>query len=106
MYMNKIILGAICGLSFAVITVVIIMFTRYEDRRKKIEAISAAFLLRFLIGFLIPNVELGIHSAVTGFLLGLGFNLPFAIINRAYVPIIGSGIAGGVMIGFIAHAVL
>ena len=104
--MNKIILGTICGLVFAAITVVIIIFTKYEDRRKKIEAMSAAFLLRFLIGFLIPNVEFGIHPAVTGFLLGLGFNLPFAIINRSYVPIIGSGIAGGVTIGLIANAVL
>ncbi|MFA5809421.1 MAG: hypothetical protein WC935_03655 [Thermoleophilia bacterium] len=57
-------------------------------------------------GFLIPNVSLDIHEAITGALLGLGLSVPTAIITRAYLPIIGIGVVGGVIIGFITHAVV
>ena len=67
---------------------------------------SAAFIERFMIGFLIPNVDLGIHPVLTGLLLGAGLSLPSAIITRAYAPIIGIGIVGSVIIGFIVKAVL
>jgi len=67
---------------------------------------TAAFIERFMIGFLIPNVELGIHPALTGLLLGFALSLPSAIITRAYAPIIGIGIVGSVIIGFIIKAVL
>jgi hypothetical protein len=78
---------------------------KYENSRKRIEAMGAAFLERFMIGFLIPNVELGMHPALTGLLLGTGLSLPSAIITRAYAPIIGVGMAGSVIIGFIVKAV-
>jgi hypothetical protein len=103
--MNRIILGAICGLVFGVVDVLVMIPLKYEDNRKRIEAMGAAFLERFMIGFLIPNVELGIHPALTGLLLGTGLSLPSAIITRAYAPIIGVGTAGGVIIGFIVKAV-
>jgi len=104
--MNKILLGTICGLAFGVIDVLIMIPLKYENNRKKLEAMSAAFIERFFIGFLIPNVDLGIHPATAGFLLGFGLSLPSAIITRAYAPIIGTGIVGGVIIGFVVNAVL
>jgi len=67
---------------------------------------TAAFIERFIIGFLIPNVNLGIHPAIAGFLLGFSLSLPSAIITRAYVPIIGIGVVGSLIIGFIVNAVL
>ena len=79
---------------------------KYENNRKRTEAMSAAFIERFMIGFLIPNVELGLHPAVTGLLLGLGLSLPSAIITRAYAPIIGMGIVGSVIIGFVVKAIV
>jgi len=79
---------------------------KYENNRKRIEAMSAAFLERFMIGFLIPNVNLGIHPALAGLLLGVGLSVPSAIITRAYAPIIGMGIAGSAIIGFIVKIVL
>lgn len=69
--MNKIILGTICGLVFGIIDVVIMIPLKYENNRKRNEAMSAAFIERFMIGFLIPNVDLGIHPALAGLLLGL-----------------------------------
>ena len=79
---------------------------KYENSRKRMEAMSAAFIERFMIGFLIPNTEPGIHPALTGLLLGTGLSLPSAIITRAYAPIIGIGIVGSVIIGFIVKVAL
>lgn len=104
--MNKLILGIICGLAFGVIDVLVMIPLKYENNRKKIEAMSSACLERFMIGFLIPNVDLGIHPALTGLLLGVGLSLPTAIITRVYAPIIGIGVVGSVIIGFIVNAVL
>lgn len=101
--MNKLFLGIICGLIFGIIDVLIMIPLKYENSRKRNEAMTAAFIERFMIGFLIPNVELGIHPATTGLLLGLGLSLPSAIITRAYAPIIGIGMLGGIIIGFIVH---
>jgi len=104
--MNKITLGIISGLIFGIIDVLIMIPLKYENNRKRTEAMSAAFIERFMIGFLIPNVELGLHPAVTGLLLGLGLSLPSAIITRAYAPIIGMGIVGSVIIGFVVKAIV
>lgn len=104
--MNKIVLGIICGLAFGVIDVLVMIPLKNEDNRKKTEAMSSAFLERFMIGFLIPNVDIGIHPALTGLVLGAGLSLPTAIITRVYAPIIGIGVVGSVIIGFIVKAVL
>lgn len=104
--MSKIFLGVICGLAFGIIDVLIMIPLKYENNRKRIEAMTAAFIERFMIGFLIPNVDLGIHPALVGLLLGFGLSLPSAIITRAYVPIIGIGIFGSAIIGFIVKAIL
>ncbi len=99
--MDGVTLGIIFGLAFGIIDVLIMLPLKFDDRRKRLEALSGAFIDRFMLGFLIPNIDLGIHPAITGGLLGLGLSLPSAIITRAYAPIIGIGIAGGIIIGFI-----
>ena len=104
--MNKIILGIICGLAFGIIDVLVMIPLNYENNRKRVEAMTAAFIERFMIGFLIPNVDLGIHPALIGLLLGVGLSLPSAIITRVYAPIIGIGVVGSVLIGLIIGAIL
>ena len=104
--MNKILFGIICGLAFGVIDVLIMIPLKYENKRKRIEAMSSAFLERAMLGFLIPNLDLGIHPAIVGLIFGLGLSLPSAIITRAYAPIIAIGVAGAVIIGFITQAIL
>lgn len=101
--MSKIFLGAICGLAFGVIDVLIMIPLKYENNRKRNEAMTAAFIERFMIGFLIPNVDLGLHIAITGMLLGILLSIPSAITTRAYAPIIGIGAIGGLIIGFIVR---
>jgi len=104
--MNKIVIGTICGLAFGIIDVLVMIPLKYENNRKRNEAMFAAFIERFMIGFLIPNVNLGIHPSLIGLLLGAGLSLPSAIITRAYAPIIGIGIVGSVIIGLVTKAVL
>ena len=104
--MNKIILGTICGLGFGIIDVLIMIPLKYESNRKRVEAMLSAFIERFMIGFLIPNLDLGLHPALTGLLLGTSLSLPSAIITRVYAPIIGMGIVGSVIIGFIVKIIL
>ncbi len=104
--MSKISLGIVCGLVFGIVDVLIMIPLKYENTRKRTEAMSAAFLERFMIGFLIPTVELGIHPALSGLLVGAGLSVPSAIVTRVYIPIIGTGLVGGVIIGFIAKSVL
>ena len=79
---------------------------KVEDKRKKIEALIAAFIERFILGFLIPNVTFSIHPIATGAILGLGLSLPTALIVRAYAPILGIGVVGGIIIGLITNMVL
>lgn len=99
--MNKITLGIICGLAFGILDVLIMISMKVEDLRKKKEAMAGAFIERFMIGFLIPNVNFGLHPAISGLLLGLGLSVPTAIITRAYAPIISIGVMGGLLIGLI-----
>ncbi len=104
--MGAITLGLICGLVFGITDAAIMLPMKFETGRKKAEAVSSAFVDRFMLGLLIPNVSFDIHPAVTGALLGLGLSVPSAIISRAYLPVIGIGVAGGVLIGFVTHAVI
>ena len=103
--MNKIILGTICGLAFGIIDVLIMIPLKYKNNRKRTEAMSAAFIERFMIGFLITNAALGVHPAIIGLVLGFGLSLPSAIVTRAYAPIIGTGIVGSVIIGFVVEVI-
>ena len=104
--MSSITLGIVCGLVFGIIDVLIMIPMKVEDRRRKIEALIGAFTERFMLGFIIPNISIGLHPIATGALLGLGLSLPTALIVRAYAPIVGIGIAGGIIIGFITTLVL
>jgi len=104
--MNSIMLGIICGSAFGIIDVLIMMPMKVEDKRKKIEALIGAFIERFMLGFIIPNIGIGLHPAATEALLGLGLSLPTALIVRAYAPIVGIGVTGDIIIGFITNLVL
>lgn len=104
--MPAITLGLICGLVFGALDILIMLPMKFENRRKKWEALASAFIDRFILGFLIPVVNLGTNPAVTGAIFGLGLSLPSAIITRAYAPILGIGVTGGIIIGFIVNSIL
>ncbi|HOY46356.1 MAG TPA: hypothetical protein PKU95_01875 [Candidatus Dojkabacteria bacterium] len=104
--MTNLTLGIICGVVFGVLDVLVMIPLPEKDKRKKAEAMISAFIERFMIGFIIPNLDLGIHSAITGLIIGTGLSVPTAIITRIYPPIIGIGVIGGLVIGFITNAVI
>lgn len=104
--MSKITLGLIAGLIFGILDVIVMIPLPEKDKKKKTEAMVSAFIERFMIGFIIPNLDLGIHPALTGLIVGTGLSVPTAIITRVYPPIIGIGVVGGLIIGFITNAVI
>ena len=101
--MNRLVLGLIFGIGFGTLDVLIMIPLKYDDSRKKKEAMTSAFIERFMIGFLIPNINVGINPAISGTFIGLGFSLPSAIITRAYAPIIVIGALGGLIIGVLTQ---
>lgn len=90
--------GIIAGLAFALIDIIPMFFMALPDRYT---AIAGAFVNRFAIGFFIYITNLPIHGILKGLLIGCLISLPDAIITSAYGPILGIGIIGGIVIGFI-----
>ena len=101
--MDKVVWGLIFGLAFGILDVLIMLPIKFENKRKKNEAFTSAFIERFMIGFLIPTTTLGINPIITGLILGVGLSIPSAIITRAYVPIITIGVLAGLVIGFLTN---
>jgi len=97
--MNPILFGLIAGLAFGAVDVALMLPMSFPDKKT---ALLGAFLSRFAIGFLIPLVQLPVPGWAIGGLVGLLISLPDAVITRAYVPIITTGIVGGAIIGWAA----
>jgi hypothetical protein len=97
--MNPIVFGVIAGLVFAAIDVALMIPMEFADKKT---AMLGAFLSRFAIGFLIPLVKMPLPALVTGGIVGLLISLPDAVITKAYAPILGTGLIGGLAIGWAA----
>ena len=97
--MNPIMFGVIAGLLFGAIDVALMIQMEFADKKT---AMLGAFASRFAIGFLIPLVKMPIPSWAIGAAVGLLISLPDAIITRAYVPILATGLIGGAVIGWAA----
>src|SRR6185369_919678 len=98
--MNSILLGIILGLVFGIVAIAPMTRMTFSDKRA---AIMGAFINRFAIGFLIPNTLPGIDPIIRGLVMGVLLSLPDAIITKAYAPIMGLGIIGGVVIGVVTR---
>ncbi len=90
--------GLIAGLMFGVIDIIPMYFM---DLSNKYVAMTGAFINRFAIGFLIPITNLPISGWLRGLLIGLLLSLPDAVITGVYGPILGFGIVGGIIIGYL-----
>jgi len=91
----------IAGLVFGTISAGSMIKIEAPSPRQKREAMVAAFVDRFLIGFVIGPVAkgLGANGLLIGALLGFGLSIPSALIARAYVPIMAIGTIGGLAVG-------
>ncbi len=97
--MNKLLSGTIAGLAFGVIDVLLMIPIPINN---KPTAMLGSFINRFAIGFLIANTDLPVSPWLKGLLIGLLLSLPDAIITKTYAPILGVGIIGGAIIGYVA----
>lgn len=97
--MNPMLLGLVGGVGFGVVAVLLMLPLKFPDKKT---ALTAAFFSRFAIGFLIPFCKMPLPMVVSGALVGLLISLPDAVITKAYVPIIGVGILGGALLGWMA----
>jgi hypothetical protein len=97
--MNNIIKGTIAGLIFGIVSSIPMFVMTFENKPR---AMTASFISRFAIGFIIFNMELPIPNWLKGGLVGLVLSLPDAIITKKYAPILGLGLIGGVVCGLLA----
>lgn len=104
--MDVVSLGLLCGLGFGLFSSLIMIPMKVESQRKKYEAISSAFVDRFMIGLIVPNATFGLDPLISGLIIGIGLSIPSAIITRAYAPIMVVGAIGGLVIGFVTKSVL
>jgi hypothetical protein len=98
--MTNITKGLIAGTIFGIASIVPMFFMTFEDKTR---AITAAFIARFALGFIIFNIDLPISGWLKGALLGFILSLPDALITRQYGPIMGLGIIGGIICGIFSR---
>lgn len=96
--MSRVVLGAMSGLVFGAIDLGIMLPMTFPNKRA---AMTAAFIARFGIGFVIGAARLPWPGWSVGLFFGLLLSIPDAIITKSYAPIIGMGAVGGTIIGFI-----
>ena len=94
--MNRIRFGLAAGIVFGVLDIVPMLAMRFP-----LTAIAGAFTSRFAIGFIIPQMRMSVPDWLTGAIVGLLISIPDAIITGAYGPILGTGVIGGTIIGFL-----
>jgi hypothetical protein len=97
--MHPVALGLLGGAAFGALAVLLMLPMQFPDKRT---ALTAAFLSRFAIGFLIPLCYLPLSAPIAGALVGLLISAPDAVITKAYVPVIGVGVVGGSILGWVA----
>mgnify|MGYP003578583609 CR=1 FL=1 len=95
--MGSILKGTIAGLIFGTVSIIPMIFMKFED---KANAMTASFISRFAIGFIIFNMELPIPAWLKGGLVGLVLSIPDAIVTKQYGAILGLGLIGGLVCGF------
>jgi hypothetical protein len=93
--MSHVLFGLIAGLAFGILAVGLMLPLQFPDKRA---ALTAAFLDRFAIGFVIGVVDLSWPRWIVGLFVGLLLSAPSAVITKAWVPILGFGAVGGLII--------
>ena len=96
--MTRVPMGIALGLAIGVVDVLLMLPLSFPDKRA---ALLGAFLARFALGFFAATVRLPLPPIVSGIIVGLLTSAPDAIITKAYVPIVGTGIVFGAIAGWI-----
>ena len=96
--MTRISLGVVLGLAIGLVDAVLMLPLSFPDKRA---ALLGAFCARFALGFFAATVRLPFSPIVTGVLVGILTSLPDAIITKAYVPIMVTGVVFGTIAGWV-----
>ena len=97
--MNPILFGIIAGLIFGAADVALMIPMKHPDKGT---AMLGAFASRFAIGFIIGVTRMPVPGWLRGIIIGVLISIPDAIITKAYIPILATGIVGGAIIGALA----
>src|SRR5476651_2319606 len=95
--MTNVVKGLIAGLIFGMVSIIPMFFMKFEN---KANAVTASFISRLAIGFIIFNMALPMPGWEKGALVGVVLSLPDALVTRQYAPILGLGLIGGIVCGF------
>jgi hypothetical protein len=93
---NPILFGIIAGLVFGAADVALMIPMKHPDKGT---AMLGAFASRFAIGFIIGVTRMPVPGWLRGIIIGVLISIPDAIITKAYIPILATGIIGGAIIG-------
>src|SRR3977135_3214396 len=96
--MSRFMLANVCGLVFGLLMVAMMLPMSFPDKRA---AVLAAFFERFAIGFVVVLIDIPCSGWLIGLTIGILLSLPSALITKMFVPILGIGAVGGVIIGLI-----
>ena len=96
--MSHVLFGLIAGLAFGILAVGMMLPLQFPDKRA---ALTAAFLDRFAIGFVIAVIDLSWPRWIVGVFVGLLLSAPSAVITKAWRPILGIGAIGGLIVALI-----
>jgi hypothetical protein len=96
--MSRVPLGVLLGLIIGAVDVAVMLPLSFPDKRA---ALLGAFCARFALGFFAATVRLPMSPILAGVLVGILTSLPDAIITKAYVPIMATGVVFGAIAGWI-----
>ena len=97
--MNRVTLGCLLGSIIGVVDVLLMLPLSFPDKRA---ALMGAFCARFSLGFFAATVQLPMSPIAIGLLVGVLTSLPDAIITKAHVPIMVTGVIFGAVAGWVA----
>jgi hypothetical protein len=93
--MNRLALGALCGVAFGLIDVMMTVFGKHPDVSRTI--LLQAFSSRFAVGILAATVTLPMHPIMAGAVVGLLVSLPDAFGLNSYAGVLGTGLLFGAL---------
>ena len=97
--MQRVPLGIGLGIAIGTIDVLLMLPLSFPDKRA---ALLGAFSARFALGFFAAVTQIPLPPVATGMLVGILTSLPDAIITKAYVPIMVTGVIFGALAGWIS----
>ena len=97
--MNPVLFGIVAGVIFGAADVALMIPMKHPDKGT---AMLGAFASRFAIGFVIGVTRMPVPGWLRGIIIGVLISIPDAIVTKAYIPIMATGIIGGAIIGALA----